>query len=428
MGSAVQTQMARALPQDVFASFPLHHRFPAFSIGRMTTAYFDCFSGISGDMTLGALVDLGLPIDGLRSALKSLPVQGYTIESKRVMRCGIGATYVTVRSDEHHPHRHFSHIRKIIEGSGLAPRVKERAVDAFHRIAVAEAAIHETTVEKIHFHEVGAVDAIVDIVGAMWGLDELGIGRVEASPVAVGSGTVRAAHGEMPVPAPATARLLEGIPVCTGPVAGELATPTGAAILATVCERFGPLENFSISKIGYGAGTREYEKHTNYLRVLVGQSAGAGTGLPVDRQELAMITTEIDDMPAELFGHVLEQLFAAGCLDACAVPVQMKKNRPGTSLQVLVEPGRVESTLELLFRETTTFGVKVVRCDRYALRRRQESVETELGPVQVKVGLWGDSVLKATPEYEDCRRIAAERQVPLARVFAIVNAALTRSQ
>ncbi len=394
----------------------------------MTTAYFDCYSGISGDMTLGALVDLGLSIDDLRAALSSLPVSGYTIEAGRVMRCGIGATHIKVVTDEHHPHRHFSHIRKIIEGSELPARVKERSIEAFHKIAVAEAAIHETTVEKIHFHEVGAVDAIVDIVGAMWGLDELGIDRVECSPVAVGSGTVRCAHGEMPIPAPATARLLEGKPVSSGAVSGELATPTGAAIITTVAERFGPLENFSISKIGYGAGTREYEKHTNYLRILMGESAGAnvGSALPLEKKELALITTEIDDMPAEIFGHVLELLFAAGCLDAHAVPVQMKKNRPGTSLHVLVEPEHVDSTLELLFRETTTFGVKVVRCDRYALPRRIDTVETTLGPVKVKVGLWGDAVLKATPEYEDCRRLAAEKNLPLAQVFAAVIAEISR--
>lgn len=392
----------------------------------MTTAYFDCYSGISGDMTLGALVDLGLPVEGLRSALASLPVDNYTIEASRVMRCGIGATQIKVTSGEHHPHRHFSHIVKIIEGSGFSARVKERAIEAFHKIAVAEAAVHETTVEKIHFHEVGAVDAIVDVVGAMWGLDELGIDRVEASPVAVGSGTVRAAHGEMPVPAPATARILAGIPVCTGPVTGELTTPTGAAILATVAERFGPLENFSISKIGYGAGSRVYEKHTNYLRVLLGEGSGTGSALPVEKRELALITTEIDDMPAELFGHVLERLFAAGCLDAHIVPVQMKKNRPGSSLHVLVDPAQVDSTLELLFRETTTFGIKVSRCDRYALPRRIETVETSLGPVKVKVGLWGESVLKSAPEYEDCRRLAAEKNLPLARVFATVLAELGR--
>ncbi len=395
----------------------------------MTTAYFDCYSGISGDMTLGALVDLGLSVDDLRAALASLPVAGYTIEASRVMRCGIGATHVQVKTDEHHPHRHFSHVKKIIEGSELPGRVKERAVEAFHKIGVAEAAIHETTIEKIHFHEVGAVDAIVDILGAMWGLDELGIDRVEASAVAVGSGTVRCAHGEMPVPAPATARLLAGIPVCTGPVTGELATPTGAAILATVADRFGPMENFVIDKAGYGAGTRTYEKHTNYLRILLGRpAAGAGrdgaAGVPAERTELALLTTEIDDMPAELFGYALERLFASGCLDAYAVPVQMKKNRPGTSLHVLVEKDRVAATMELLFRETTTFGVKVTPCDRYALRRSVETLETSLGPVRVKSGYWGGEALKSTPEYEDCRRIAEEKGLPLALVFSTVNAEL----
>lgn len=390
----------------------------------MTTTYFDCYNGISGDMTLGALVDLGLPIDDLRAALASLPVQGYALEAVRVKRCGIGATQVRVTSHEHHPHRHLSHIHEIIAGSGFAHRVKDRAVTAFEKLAAAEAQIHETTVEKIHFHEVGAVDAIVDIVGAMWGLDALGVDRVVVSPVAVGSGTVKCSHGEMPVPAPATALLLRGVPVTSGPPdAGELTTPTGAAILATVANHFGPMADMRVERIGYGAGSREIPGHTNYLRVLLGQDSGGGE-LPVEWRELAVVQTEIDDMPGELFGHVLEKLFAAGCLDAHVVPVQMKKNRPGSSLQVLVEPEKVNTVVELVLRETTTFGVKVVPCRRYCLRRSFDKVETRLGTVRIKIGYWGDDILKVTPEYEDCRHIAGEKQVALAEVFALAHAAI----
>jgi uncharacterized protein (TIGR00299 family) protein len=450
-------------------------------------------------MTLGALVDLGVPIEELKRELASLPVGGYEISSRRVMRCGIGATLVRVQLlDEHehhhdhghqhehehshehghghghshdhghdHPHDHghthehehghhhdhghthshepqhaeahshshshdhshrgFSEIRRIIEGSKLAPSVKERAIAAFHKIAVAEAAVHETTIEAVHFHEVGAVDAIVDIVGSMWALDQLGVTHVTASPVAVGSGTIKVAHGVMPIPAPATARILAGKPITSGPVTGELTTPTGAAILTTIAAGFGGLDNFQISNIGYGAGTREYPQHTNYLRVLLGEVAKTGSviDLPVNREQLAVITTEIDDMPAEVFGHVMERLFDMGCLDVQLLSTQMKKNRPGSSLHVLVHPDNVARAIELLLRETTTFGVKVLPCERYSLKRRMETVQTPYGEVRVKIGLWGDEVLKRTPEYEDCRRLAVQHNAAFMQVFA---AAATSAQ
>ncbi|MGI8905032.1 MAG: nickel pincer cofactor biosynthesis protein LarC [Candidatus Sumerlaeaceae bacterium] len=451
----------------------------------MTTAYFDCYNGISGDMTLGALVDLGLPIEELRRQLATLPVQGYTISAQRVSRCGIGATLVRVDldgdtgadaaahgqshvhdhahgpdhshshgHDHHHPHEHahshdhphahdepghshghaatgghvhrgFTEIRTIIEGSGFSDAVKQRAIEAFHKIAVAEAAVHETTIEAVQFHEVGAVDAIVDIVGSMWGLEQLGVTRVLASPVAVGSGTIKAAHGVMPVPAPATARILAGVPIETGPIAAELATPTGAAILTTIAAGFGPMQHFTIERIGYGAGSRATAGHTNYLRVLLGQDARSGSvvDLPVNQEQLDLITTEIDDMPAEMFAQVMERLFEMGCLDVQLVPLHMKKNRPGTSLHVLVHPQQTPSAIELLLRETTTFGVKVIPCERYSLKRRMETVDTQYGPVRVKVGMWGEEVLKRTPEYEDCRRISIEKKVPLIEVYAAAAAA-----
>lgn len=460
----------------------------------MTTAYFDCYNGISGDMTLGALVDLGLPLEELRRELATLPVHGYEITADRIMRCGIGATHIHVNlehahthshedhghshdraqhdhshEDEHereqshshgdshahghahshehshthehthgreqqhahsHEHRGFSEIRTIIESSALSNAVKQRAVEAFHKIAIAEAAVHETSVEAVHFHEVGAVDAIVDIVGSIWGLEQLGVGTVLASPIAVGSGTVKAAHGVMPVPAPATARLLAGKPVTSGPIAAELTTPTGAAIITTVASSFGPMQNFTIEKIGYGAGSRETPGHTNYLRVLLGQQVqvGAPGDLPVNQEELALITTEIDDMQPEFFARVMERLFDIGCLDVQLIPTQMKKARPGTSVHVLVNPSQAAAALELLFRETSTFGAKVLPCQRYSLRRRVENVQTTYGPIQVKVGLWGDEVLKRTPEYEDCRRIAAEKNVPILQVYAAAAAAAMKGE
>ncbi len=474
----------------------------------MTVAYFDCFSGISGDMILGAMVDAGVPFEELKSALTGLPIDGYEISCTHVQRCGIGGTQVQVKlighshshnhdhshdhghsHDHHHEHSHshshdhghshdhnqetlhihepaavvelkhghshddrhhhdhvhdvhdhdhpaqaehshshrgYSDIKKIIEESNFSETVKQQAVAAFKRIAVEEAAVHETTIEAVHFHEVGAVDAIVDIVGAMWCLERLGITRVLASTIAVGSGTIRVAHGEMPIPAPATARLLAGVPICTGPVTGELTTPTGAAILTSIAEGFGPLENFMIDKVAYGAGTREYPDHTNYLRILLGKTRSAdagvaGANLPVLRENLTLITAEIDDMPAELLGAAMESLITAGALDCHFVPVQMKKNRPAVSLQVLADQQRIDDLLEIIFRETTTFGIKLLPCERLSLKRRVVSVETGFGPVKVKLGLWGDKVLRSSPEYEDCRLLSKERRVP---VMEIYNAAL----
>jgi len=387
----------------------------------MITAYFDCYNGISGDMTLGALVDLGLPIADLRAALAGLPISGYTIEAERVKRCGIGATLVHVAAEEHHTHRGFSEIRGIIEKSAFSPAVKNRAIEAFHKLATAEAAVHEIEIDKVHFHEVGAIDAIIDIVGSVWGMEQLHIGRVISSPVAVGSGTVNTAHGVMPVPAPATVHLLQGVPVNAGPMEGELATPTGAAILRTIASDFKPLPEFSISSIGYGAGSRERKGHTNYLRVILGEETASPAPAPIEKHDLAIVQTEIDDMPAQLFGYMLEKLLAAGCLDAHIRPIQMKKNRPAVSLQALVEPARVSRIVELVLRETSTFGVKVLHCDRYCLRRSFQKIQTPYGEIPVKLGYWGDEVLKAMPEYEDCRRLAQEKGVPLIELLALAR-------
>jgi uncharacterized protein (TIGR00299 family) protein len=387
----------------------------------MPEAYFDCYSGISGDMTLGALVDLGVPILELQRALDQLHVPDLKLESRRIKRCGIGATHVTVHSDEKQPHRHFSHVKSIIEESGFSPSVKQRAIEAFHKIAVAEASVHETTVERIHFHEVGAVDAIADITGAMWCLEELGISNVLASQVAVGSGTVRAAHGEMPVPAPATALLLKNVPVTTGSMPGELTTPTGAAILTTICSRFGSIEGFSPEKVGYGAGTREAPGHTNYLRIILGSASHPQQHLPLEQQEVAVLQCEIDDMPGENFGYLMEKLFESGCLDVAMFPVQMKKNRPATSVQVITSPSEVEKAVEILMRETSTFGVRVSTCRRFALRRQVEVIEMAFGKVSIKIGYWGDTILKASPEYENCRAIARDKGIPLREVFSLVQ-------
>lgn len=439
----------------------------------MTVAYFDCFSGISGDMILGACVDAGVPFDELKAALKSLPVDGYEISKRHVQRCGIGATQVQVRltgdngdhhhhdhhhhdhahdhhhhhhdhshdhghdhshshghhghHHHHHGHRGFSEIREIIQKSQFSDTVKSRAIEAFRRIAVEEAAVHETTIEDVHFHEVGAVDAIVDIVGAMWCLERLGVTRVLASAVAVGSGTVHCAHGKMPVPAPATARLLRGKPIVTGPVTGELTTPTGAAILTTVAEAFGPLDNFAIETVAYGAGTREYPQHTNYLRLFLGTAAASATqtSLPLHREDLVLITTEVDDTTPEILGSAMENLLAAGALDCHFIPVQMKKNRPAISLQVLCEAQKSDVFVEILLRQTTTLGVKILPCQRLSLPRAMETVQTPYGSVRVKKALWGDQVLRRVPEFGDCQQLSRTAGVP---AMTIYNAALAAGQ
>lgn len=389
------------------------------------TAYFDCYNGISGDMTLGALVDLGLPLNDLLAALATLPVSGYEVKAERISRCGVAATLVRVKTDEQHHHRGLAAIECLIAECGLPDVVKDRSVAVFRRLARAEAAIHSIPVEQVHFHEVGALDAIVDIVGACWGLHALGIGRVIGSPVALGAGTVRTAHGELPVPAPATALLLAGVPTHGGPMSGELATPTGAAILTTFAESFGPQPLMTVVKVGYGAGSRETTGHTNFLRIMLGETHPGAT-LPAERRELRLVQTEIDDMSPEIAGHILDRLFETGCLDAHFAPVQMKKNRPGISIRVLVEPERLDAVITVLLRETSTFGVRVQSCDRYALPRRIEQVATPFGTVEVKIGYWGGDAIKFSPEYESCRRVARERGVPLGDVYLAASEAARR--
>ncbi|MGB9691265.1 MAG: nickel pincer cofactor biosynthesis protein LarC [Candidatus Sumerlaeaceae bacterium] len=389
----------------------------------MKSAHFDCYSGISGDMVLGAFLDVGVPLEELRRALASLPIEGYSISAQRVLRGGIIATQAIVECQHQHHHRGFGEIQSIISNSELPSSVKERAIACFRLLAEAEATVHKMPMEKVQFHEVGALDAIVDIVGAMWCYEYLGIGHATASEIVVGSGRVRAAHGELPVPAPATALLLRGVPITDGGRKGELTTPTGAAILRTLVSEFAQPWHLKIEQVGYGAGGREDKGFSNCLRVFLGDSADE---LPLERRELVLLQTEIDDMTGELFGYLQERLFAAGALDVAFAPIQMKKNRPAVSVQCLTTPEQVQSILEVLLRESTTFGVKVIPCDRYCLRRELHEVPTPWGPVRMKVGFWGDQVLKITPEFEDCRRIAREKNVPLADVFAIANRSAMR--
>lgn len=391
----------------------------------MKLAYFDCFSGISGDMTLGALVDAGAPLEALRAELAKLPVAGWQMAAERVRRGAIAATFVRVEvSGQQLHHRHLGDILKLIERAALAPRVLERAAAIFRRLGEAEARIHGVPPEKVHFHEVGAVDAIVDIVGACVGLELLGVDAVYGSAVNVGGGTVGTAHGTLPVPAPASVELLRGAPIYSSGIEKELATPTGAAILSTLATAIGPPPPMRVAAIGYGAGTWDLPGQANVLRVLIGEALPAEAA--AGEETLMMLETNLDDCTPELVGWVTEQALAAGALDAFTAPVQMKKNRPGVLLSVLCAPGDAERLTALLFRETTTLGVRSYAVRRRALARALEKVETPWGAVAVKVARLDGAVLNAAPEYDDCARLARERGVPLKQVMAAAQAAFAR--
>ena len=383
----------------------------------MTIAYFDCFSGISGDMTLGVLVDAGMPIEVLRAELAKLALPGYTLNAEKVRRSGIAATKVHVVLEQHeHPARHLSHIDRIINASSLPTTVKQKSLAVFQRLAEAEAKVHGTTTEKVHFHEVGAVDAIVDIVGSVIGLEQLGVTEVIASPVNVGSGTIHSSHGKLPVPAPATAELLRGVPFYSSSVTLELTTPTGAAILTTLADSFGPLPQLTTSRVAYGAGGKDLTGHPNVLRLFIGTHS-----LARDQDTSILIETNIDDMNPQVYEHLIERLMQAGAHDAFLTPIIMKKGRPGVLLSVLTDGAQSDSLLDILFRETTSIGVRIQQVGREKLQREMREVETRYGRVRVKISKRGDEVLTATPEYEDCKRLAEERQVPLKVVMEEVK-------
>jgi pyridinium-3,5-bisthiocarboxylic acid mononucleotide nickel chelatase len=374
----------------------------------MTLAYFDCFSGISGDMTLGALVDAGVSIDVLRSELKKLGLPGYELRAEKVKRAGIAATKVHVIIEKKDRERHLADITAIINGSSLSAPIKERSIGIFNRLAEAEARVHGTTSEKIHFHEVGAVDAIVDIVGSVIGLDRLGVTRVRASAVNVGSGTVQTSHGLLPVPAPATAELLKGIPFYQSEIKFELATPTGAAIVSTVGTSFGPLPEMKVDRIAYGAGDGDFPERPNVLRLMIGEPAAA-----CDEDSSMLIETNIDDMNPQVYDYLVDKLMQLGAQDAYLTPIIMKKGRPAVLLSVLTDKSRIDDVLAAVFRETTSIGVRIREVGRRKLSREIREVETLYGKIRIKVSKRGDDILTATPEYEDCRRIAEERKVPL---------------
>lgn len=379
----------------------------------MKIAYFDCFSGISGNMALGALLDAGLESDRLKAELTRLPLSGYTLTAQAARRGGLRGTYVEVQVSDHTHERHLHDIERIVEGSDLPQELKNRGLSIFQRLAEAEARVHGTSVEEVHFHEVGAVDAIVDVMGTVIGLWLLDVEKVYASPVHVGCGTVTCAHGTLPVPAPATMELLRGVPTYGRDVEAELVTPTGAAILTALAEGFGAAPPMTVGQIGYGAGSRELP-HPNLLRVSIGNADEKATGYEEDT--VTVIETNIDDMNPQWYEHVMARLFEAGALDVFLMPIQMKQGRPGAQLSVLVAEETVSDVLPILFAETTTIGVRLHRARRYKLRREIITVETRYGPIDVKVARHGERVMNVAPEYRDCRRAAQEHGVPLKEV------------
>jgi uncharacterized protein (TIGR00299 family) protein len=377
-------------------------------------AYFDCFSGISGDMMLGALLDAGLAPQDLRDALDRLGIGGYQLHIGRERRGALAGTRCQVLVQEHgtHGHRHLAEIQQLLERSSLDLAVKKTSLAVFHRLAKAEAAVHDVPVEEIHFHEVGAVDAIIDVVGSVAGLALLGVDTVYASPLPLGRGMVQCAHGTLPVPAPATVRLLAGVPVYDPGIERELVTPTGAAILTTLAAAFGPAPAMTLETSGYGVGTHPGDDPPNLLRVLLGTSATAAL-----TERLLMVESNIDDMNPEFYDYLMERLFALGALDVGLIAMQMKKNRPGVLLRVLVASNRRDPVLECLFAETTTLGVRLQEVERVSLPRTTTTLATPYGPMQIKQAHLPGGGTRSLPEYEDCRRVAREHRLPLRHVY-----------
>ncbi len=389
----------------------------------MKTLYFDCFAGASGDMILGAMVAAGVDPGLLREQLGLLSVQGFEVDFAPVSRSGISATYARVHTVHEHAHRHLSDILKIISDSRLSDSVKERAAAIFSRLAEAEACVHNQPLEQVHFHEVGALDAIVDVVGASICFELLSIERFVSSPLHVGSGTVEMDHGRFPVPPPAVVELLKGAPVYASDIKGELVTPTGAAIIATVCTEFGALPRMTLLNTGYGAGTREYEKFPNVLRVLIGEDSSTAS---INDEQLWMIETNIDDLSPQIFGHIMDVALEQGALDCYFTSIQMKKNRPAILLSLLCRAADREKLSELIFKETTTLGLRSYAVERRALERETVCIETRYGPIDVKVARMKDQRVNAMPEYEQCREAALRASVPLRIVEEEVRLAFAR--
>ena len=421
----------------------------------MKIAYFDCFSGISGDMTLGALVDVGVPPDLLTEELSTLKLDAeFTLRFEKSTKHGITGTRAIVEvhpahADSHHEHphdhdhghdhehdhdhghthhhdhgpsRHLSDIFKLLDDSDLDAEIRDTAKRVFDRLAEAEAKVHNMTKAKVHLHEVSGIDSIVDIVGSVIGLAHLDVDAVYASPLSLGRGFVRCAHGRMPVPVPGTMELLQGVPIQQTDIPKELVTPTGAALITTLSQAFGVMPQMRLDRVGYGAGTRDLEQRPNLLRLCLGEKISSSdshtTHHHTETDSVDIIDTNVDDMSPEITGYVTSQLFEHGALDVFLTPIFMKKNRPATQITVLCPTARRDKLIELLLTETTTFGVRLSSANRVKLRRDFTQVETQWGTIQAKRGYLNGALIKTVPEYEDCKRLAEHNNVPLRQVYA----------
>ncbi|MBT3200768.1 MAG: nickel pincer cofactor biosynthesis protein LarC [Phycisphaerales bacterium] len=404
----------------------------------MTVAYFDCFAGAGGDMIVASLLDAGCDIDALRTALSSLDLDGYSLATSRAARSGISGTKFDVLiphhhhdhhhdHDEdgehahHHPHRGLKDCLDLIDGANLPARAAARASEIFTRLAQAEAQVHGCTINQVHFHEVGAVDSIIDIVGACLAMEQLDIDQIFCSVIPVGSGTIQCQHGTIPAPAPATAELLRGFKTRQGPINGEMTTPTAAAILTTLSGELGPMPAMDVASIGYGAGTRDSDQLPNLLRVYIGELSGSGSG-----DTVVELTVNLDDCTGEIIGATIDKLLLIGCLDAWAAPIVMKKSRPAWQLSVLCDTADVNAAEDVLLTETTSFGVRKRTCTRTKLNREFQTVTTPFGPINIKIGRRGGTIVTAGPEFEDCRQAAQSHGTPVRKVMDAARAAFDK--
>lgn len=381
----------------------------------MRIAYFDCFSGISGDMILGALIGAGLSVSDLRRSLKKLGLEGYQIGARTVRRQNLEGKQFKVeviKSKGRDKERSLSRILALIEKSNLDAKVKERSREIFKRLGKAEAKVHGQKQETVHFHEVGAIDSIVDIVGSLIGLQMLRVDKVYSSPLSLGRGWVDCRGGRLPVPAPATAELLKGVPVLPSGEEKELVTPTGAAIITALAENFGNLPAMRMESVGYGAGARGLSARPNLLRVIIGQSADE-----YEQDEVAVIETNIDDMNPQVYSYLQERLFEGGALDVFLTSVQMKKGRPGTMVTVLAEPSRVDTLTAIIFQETPSLGVRTYQAKRRKLSREVKEIKTKYGNIKVKIAGTSGKIKQVYPEYEDCRKICRRKGIPFREVY-----------
>ncbi|MCK4619861.1 MAG: nickel pincer cofactor biosynthesis protein LarC [Desulfobacterales bacterium] len=378
-------------------------------------AYFDCFCGISGDMTLGAFIDIGVPLSWLKDSLEKLPLKDFDISVESIFRSGIKAQSVNVISKDNIKPRHYAEIKALVQDSSLSIKVKEKSLEIFERLAIAEAEIHGQPKEKVHFHELGGIDAIVDIVGTALCLEYLDIEKIVSSRIPLGNGFVSCQHGTLPVPAPATLSILKGIPVYGTEIPHELVTPTGAAIIASIADSFEEIPDIIVEKTGYGAGKRDLKTIPNLLRIIIGTKETLTSDFQKDR--VSVVETCIDDMNPEFFGFLMDRLFEEGAIDVYLIPVFMKKNRPGTMIQVLCMENRKKSIINRILSETTSLGVRYYDVQRFKLVRENITIKTTYGDIQVKRVTEPNGHIRLVPEYEVCKKIALEKGIPLKTVY-----------